>query len=173
MNKVNKKIVPYILPICLILVLSFTRLIPHPANFTPVLALGIFSGFYFRNFILSFFIVISSMFIGDVFLGFHNTMIFTYSSLAVAVLIGLLLKNFNILGILIGGTTSSIVFFIVTNFGAWLTLDMYENNLSGLMHSYVLAIPFYHNTLLSTLLYLFLIKVIFELVLNKKVTVNS
>ena len=173
MNKVNKKIVPYILPICLILVLSFTRLIPHPANFTPVLALGIFSGFYFRNFILSFFIVISSMFIGDVFLGFHNTMIFTYSSLAVAVLIGLLLKNFNILGILIGGTTSSIAFFIVTNFGAWLTLDMYENNLSGLMHSYVLAIPFYHNTLLSTLLYLFLIKVIFELVLNKKVTVNS
>ena len=113
------------------------------------------------------------MFIGDVFLGFHNTMIFTYSSLAVAVLIGLLLKNFNILGILIGGTTSSIAFFIVTNFGAWLTLDMYENNLSGLMHSYVLAIPFYHNTLLSTLLYLFLIKVIFELVLNKKVTVNS
>ena len=163
----------FILPIGLILILSFSRLIPHPSNFTPILAVGVFAGFYFRNFILSFFIVISSMFIGDVFLGFHNTMIFTYSSLAVAVLIGLLLKNFNILGILIGGTTSSIAFFIVTNFGAWLTLDMYENNLSGLMHSYVLAIPFYHNTLLSTLLYLFLIKVIFELVLNKKVTVNS
>ena len=173
MNKINKKITPYVLPICLILALSLTRLIPHPSNFAPVLALGIFSGFYFRNFILSFFIVISSMFIGDIFLGFHNTMIFTYSSLAVAVLIGLFLKNFNILGILIAGITSSIAFFIVTNFGAWLTLDMYEKNLSGLFHSYVLAIPFYHNTLLSTLLYLFLIKVIFELVLNKKVTVNS
>ena len=173
MNKVSKKIEPYILPICLILALSFTRLIAHPSNFTPVLALGIFSGFYFRNFILSFFIVISEMFIGDLFLGFHNTMIFTYSSLAVAVLIGLFLKNFNISEVILSGLTSSIAFFVVTNFGACLTLDMYEKNFTGLIQSYVLAIPFFHNTLLSTFLYLFLIKIILKLALNKKVAVNN
>tara|TARA_Y100000590_G_C15669310_1_gene995694 strand:- start:940 stop:1461 length:522 start_codon:yes stop_codon:yes gene_type:complete len=173
MNKVRKKIEPYILPICLILVLAFTRLIPHPSNFTPVLALGIFSGFYFRNFILSFFIVISSMFIGDLFLGFHNTMFFTYSSLAVAVLVGIFLKNFGTLGITLGGLASSIAFFLVTNFGAWVTLDMYEKNFEGLIQSYFLAIPFFHNTLISTFLYLFLIKIIFELLLKKRVAINN
>ena len=48
---------------------------------------------------------------------------------------------------------SNIAFFVITNFGAWLTLDMYEKNLSGLINSYILAIPFFHNTLISTLLY--------------------
>ena len=64
----------YILPISLILILSFSRIIPHPWNFTPVLAAGIFSGFYFKQFFLSFFIVVASMFLGDLYLGFHDTM---------------------------------------------------------------------------------------------------
>ena len=86
----------YFLPICLILILAFSRLIPHPWNFTPVLALGIFSGFYFKNFILSFFIVIISMFISDLYLGFHNTMLFTYVSLAAAVALGLFITRFKL-----------------------------------------------------------------------------
>jgi len=89
-----KKYKHYILPICLILVLSFSRAIPHPPNFTPILAVGIFSGFFFRNFFLSSFIVLSSMFVGDLYLGFHGTMIFTYTALIVSVLIGALIKNF-------------------------------------------------------------------------------
>ena len=80
MNRLIKKYLHYILPICVILVLSFSRIIPHPSNFTPILAVGIFSGFYFKNFILSFFIVIFSMFLGDIYLGFHSTMFFTYTS---------------------------------------------------------------------------------------------
>ena len=54
-----------------------------------MLAVGVFSGFYFRQFYLSLFVVIFSMFIGDLFLGFHNLMFFTYIALAIAVLIGL------------------------------------------------------------------------------------
>ena len=45
----------------------------------------VFAGFYFRNFILSLFIVIISMFICDLVIGFHNTMIFTYSSLNIPI----------------------------------------------------------------------------------------
>ena len=71
-----KNLKHFILPVGLILVLSFSRLIPHPSNFTPILAVGVFAGFYFRNFILSSFIVISAMFIGDLVIGFHSTMIF-------------------------------------------------------------------------------------------------
>ena len=167
MNKINKNIKNYFLPICLILVLSFSRLIPHPWNFTPILAVGIFSGFYFKNFILSLFIVVLSMFIGDLFLGFHSTMFFTYISLAVAVVIGLFIKHFKFTEILFSGLASSVCFFIITNFGAWLTLEMYEKNFTGLLQSYVLAIPFFHNTLISTFLYLTVIKLLFDLAIKK------
>jgi hypothetical protein len=173
MNKINKNIKNYFLPICLILVLSFSRLIPHPWNFTPILAVGIFSGFYFKNFILSLFIVILSMFIGDLFLGFHSTMVFTYISLALAVVIGLFIKHFKFTEILFSGLASSVCFFIITNFGAWLTLEMYEKNFSGLLQSYVLAIPFFHNTLISTFLYLIVLKLIFDLAIKKTSKISA
>ena len=173
MNKINKNIKNYFLPICLILVLSFSRLIPHPWNFTPILAVGIFSGFYFKNFILSLFIVILSMFIGDLFLGFHSTMFFTYISLALAVVIGLFIKHFKFTEILFSGLASSVCYFIITNFGAWLTLEMYEKNFAGLLQSYVLAIPFFHNTLISTLLYLIVLKLLFDLVIKKASKISA
>ena len=141
---------------------------PHPWNFSPMLAVGVFSGFYFRQFYLSLFVVIFSMFLGDLYLGFHSTMFFTYVSLALAVAIGILIKNFKFSEILVSGLTSSICFFVITNFGAWLTLEMYEKNLSGLINSYVLAIPFFHNTLISTLVFLILIKLLFNYVFEKK-----
>ena len=66
-----------------------------------------------------------------------------------------------VLGIQIGGLASSVIFFVVTNFGVWALTSMYENNLGGLINSYLFAIPFFHNTLLSTLIYLLTIKVFF------------
>ena len=158
-----------IFPISLIFILALSRLIPHPWNFTPVLAIGLFSGFYFKQIYLSFFVVIFSMFIGDLFLGFHSTMFFTYISLVVAVLIGFYIKRFSFTEILFSGLVSSFGFFIITNFGAWLTLEMYEKNLTGLLQSYVLAIPFFHNTLISTLIYLVVLKLLFNFIVKKKV----
>jgi len=162
-----------IVPISLIFILALSRLIPHPYNFTPVLAIGVFSGFYFKQIYLSFFVVIFSMFIGDLFLGFHSTMFFTYISLAVAVILGLYIKYFKFAEILVTGLTSSICFFLITNFGAWLTLEMYEKNLAGLLKSYVLAIPFFHNTLISTFLYLILLKLLFDFIIRKKIITTS
>ena len=169
MNKLTKNFQSYFLPICLILILSFSRLIPHPSNFTPILAVGIFSGFYFRNFLLGVFIVIFSMFLGDLYLGFHETMFFTYTSLTIAVVIGLYIKHFSFTEILFSGLASSFGFFLITNFGAWLTLEMYEKNLAGLFQSYVLAIPFFHNTLISTLFYLIILKLLFTFVVKEKI----
>ena len=169
MNKHTKNFQSYSLPICLILILSLSRLIPHPSNFTPMLAVGVFSGFYFRNFLLGVLIVIFSMFLGDLYLGFHETMFFTYISLAVAVVFGLLIKRLKFTEILFSGLASSVCFFIITNFGAWLTLGMYEKNFAGLLQSYVLAIPFFHNTLISTFLYLILLKLLFDFTIRKKI----
>ena len=169
MSKITKNFQSYLLPISLILILSFSRLIPHPWNFTPILAMGIFSGFYFKNFILGSFIVICSMFIGDLYLGFHSTMFFTYISLIIAVALGLFVNKFKFTEVLFTGLASSVCFFAITNFGAWLTLEMYEKNLTGLLQSYALGIPFFHNTLISTLLYLVVLKLLFNFIVRKKV----
>ena len=109
------------------------------------------------------------MFFGDLFLSFHNTMFFTYSSLIVAVIIGLFIKELKFTTILFSGLVSSICFFIITNFGAWLTLELYEKNFSGLLQSYIMGIPFFHNTLISTFLYLFILKFLFNIAVKKKI----
>ena len=159
----------YSIAICLILFLSFSRLIPHPWNFTPILASGIFAGYYFRQFFLSLFIVIFSMFLGDIFLGFHETMFFTYISLAVSVFLGLLIKNFKFMEILWSGFISSICFFAITNFGVWYVGSIYDKTPEGLMACYIAAIPFFGNTILSTFFYLYLFKLLKEHLLKKLV----
>jgi len=170
MREIINKNKYHILPIFLILVLSFSRIIPHPWNFTPILAAGIFSGFYFKNFFFSLFLVILAMFLGDLYLGFHDTMFFTYISLAAATGAGIFIKKFKNFEIFVGGVVSSVCFFIITNFGAWITLDIYEKNFSGLINSYAMAVPFFHNTLASTLIYLFVIKVLFFNIFSIKKT---
>ena len=112
------------------------------------------------------------MFIGDLYLGFHNTMFFVYISLSVSVLLGTLIKNFKFKEILISGLLSSVIFFIITNFGVWAVSGMYEKNFSGLLQSYIMAIPFFHNTLISTLIYLTVLKILFEIVISKKLIKN-
>ncbi len=169
MIKLKKNLKVLILPVSLILILSFSRLIPHPYNFTPILAVGVFGGFYFKNFILSLFIVVSAMFIGDLVIGFHSTMFFTYSALAFAVAIGMFIKKLNFKEIIFSGLSSSVIFFLVTNFGSWLTMPVYEKSASGLLQSYIMGIPFFHNTLLSTLVYLLILKFTLEFANKKKI----
>ena len=103
MNSLINAAKKQLFPISLILILFLSRLIPHPLNFTPVLAVGIFAGFYFKQFFLSAFIVITSMFLGDIYFGFHNTMLFTYVSLMVAVSFGLFIKKIKFTEILFTG----------------------------------------------------------------------
>lgn len=173
MSKYSNIIKINFFPIALILILTLSRLLPHPSNFTPILAVGIFSGFYFRNIFLGSFIVILSMFIGDLYLGFHETMLFTYISLIAAVLIGMFVRKFKFKEIFFSGLIGSICFFIITNFGAWLSLAMYEKTFAGLLQSYIYAIPFFHNTLISTLLYLIVLKLLFDSAIKRKIIKNS
>ena len=153
MNKINKKIIPLVLPICLILVLSFSRLIPHPWNFTPILATGIFAGFYFKQFFLSLFIVICSMFLGDLFLGFHSTMWAVYGSFILVVILGTLIKKVNFINIFSATIASSLLFFIITNFAVWTQGSFYPMSFSGLVECYTMGIPFFKNTIIGDLLF--------------------
>ena len=48
---------------------------------------------------------------------------------------------------------SSVLFFVVTNFGMWLSSGIYPRNLAGLQACYVAAIPFLQNTVAGDLFY--------------------
>ena len=83
----SKNLESYYLPIVLILILSFSRLIPHPPNFTPIIAVAIMSSYFFKNIYLSFAALLASMLLADAFISFYNNMFFVYLSLLLIVFI--------------------------------------------------------------------------------------
>jgi hypothetical protein len=102
----------------------------------------------------------------DLILGFHNTMLFTWGSMLLVSGIGLFLRDRRSLMNVLGGSfLSAVVFFLVTNFGAWLTL--YPATMNGLKECYVMAIPFFRTTLLSTMAYSVVLFLGFELLLKR------
>ena len=78
MNKIFNFLKKDTFAISLIFLMVFSRLIPHPPNFTPIIAVAIMSGYLFRNFYLSFLVLLISMLISDLFLGFYNLIFFVY-----------------------------------------------------------------------------------------------
>ena len=138
------------------LALAASRFIPHPPNFTSLIALS----FYVPAFLGVRFIpiIIFSFLITDIFIGFHQTLLFTWGSV---LLIGLISKYFKqnftkrFFGVLICAT----VFFLFTNFGVWI-LGNYGYTMEGLITCYVLAIPFFGYSLISTVIFSSIIEAI-------------
>jgi hypothetical protein len=81
MNKIFVNLKKQFLPVTLIIILTWARLIPHPPNFTPIVTVAILSGYFFSNIYLSFLTLLISMFIADAFIGFHEHMFSVYISL--------------------------------------------------------------------------------------------
>ena len=61
----------------------------------------------------------------------------------------------------------SVLFFVVTNFGAWLSDPAYPKTAAGLAAAYVAGIPFFQWTVLGTLVYAALLFGGFELLRNR------
>ena len=143
-----------IFPIGLILILALSRLMPHPDNFTPIIALAIMSSYFFRNINFSYAIMLFSMLLADFFIGFYSHMLFVYSSLFLIVLIFFKIsKKINYKNLFIFSFFGSVIFFIISNFGVWLVGNLYERNINGLIECYFMAIPFFKNTITSTLIF--------------------
>jgi len=137
----------------LIFILAFSRIIPHPPNFTPILGMAVFAGATFDKKIYSFLIPLVAMVLSDLFLGFHSSMIIIYLAICLNVLIGVYIVNISYLKIISSLAIGSLVFFIITNFSVWALSGMYPYNLEGLLSCYTMALPFFQNTIISTILY--------------------
>jgi len=143
-----------IFPIGLILILVLSRLMPHPDNFTPIIALAIMSSYFFRNINFSYAIMLFSMLLADFFIGFYSHMLFVYLSLFLIVLIFFKIsKKINYKNLFIFSFFGSVIFFLISNFGVWLVGNLYERNINGLIECYFMAIPFFKNTITSTLIF--------------------
>ena len=114
-----------------------------------MIAVTLYTSIFFGSRSLPF--IILAYAITDFFIGFHNLLLFTWGSLA---LIGIFNKFYNsFLTRIIGTFFSSLIFFILTNFGVWTLSDLYTSNINGLINCYIMAIPFFANTLISTILF--------------------
>jgi len=132
-----------------------SRLVPHPPNFVPINAIGLFSGSKFNK-LMAMIVPLSIMIVSDIILGFHKTMIFVYFSLFLIILLGFRIRQFNIKNLFIYSLISSTIFFLTTNFGVWLLFDMYPKTIHGLINCYILAIPFFGNTILGDISYTYI-----------------
>jgi len=138
----------------IIFALALFRLLPHWPNVSPVAAIALFGGAYFADKRMAFIVPFVALFLSDLVLGLHNSMIFVYAGFALTVVIGLLLQNrITISNTAFAAVAASGLFFLLTNFGAWMTSGLYAKSAAGLMQAYVAGIPFFLNSLLGNLVY--------------------
>mgnify|MGYP001179771900 FL=1 len=140
------------------LALAASRFVPHPPNFTSLIALSFYvpAVFGFKYI----FVLMLCFLITDLFIGFHSLTLFTWGSV---LLIGYISKFFLISSVkrISGALLGAIIFFLITNFGVW-ALGSYEYTFNGLVTCYILAIPFFGNTLVATILFSVIIESILK-----------
>ncbi len=137
------------------LVLAASRFVPHPPNFTSLLAVSFYiPALLGRKYIFS---VITCFILTDLIIGFHSTTLFTWGSVGI---IGYVSHYFlkSVSTRILGAVSGTLIFFIVSNFGVWASSILHGNNTLTLLETYVIAIPFYGNTLFSTIIFSFIIE---------------
>lgn len=144
----------------LITIAALTRLMPHPPNFTAIGSIALFGGMVANNKYIKFLLPIGALFISDILISlysgtafFHNTILWVYASFLVIVLLGSFIKKVSIGNVLGASILSATLFFLITNFGEWASGLMYPMTMSGLTACYAAAIPFFANSLMSTVLF--------------------
>ncbi|MDR2469435.1 MAG: hypothetical protein LBD27_03005 [Tannerella sp.] len=165
--------------ICLMILLAaVSRLIPHPMGFAPIAGMALFGAAYYSKRYWAYIIPIAAMMLSDLALnlwvysaytaGHLSWMAYTYGSLALIVLMGtFVLKKVRILNLAVSAVGASVIFYLVSNFGVWLSSGMYPHTWSGLEACYVAALPFFRNGLAGDLVYTAVLFGAFELLRYK------
>jgi hypothetical protein len=149
--------------------LAASRFIPHPPNFTSLLALSFYVPVFLGLRYLP--VLLISLAITDIIIGYHSGTHWTWGSV---LLIGLISPFFakKIKLRISGAMLGACIFFVITNFGVW-TSGMYGHSIDGLYLCFILAIPFFANTIASTLVFSFLIEIAYKYYGNFIFIVNA
>ena len=152
-----------IISVGIFLSLAASRFIPHPPNFTSLLALSFYVPVLFGLRYLP--ILLISFVITDLVIGYHFGTHWTWGSVF---LIGLISPFFakNTTWRFSGAILGACIFFVISNFGVWAS-GMYGYTFEGIILCYTLAIPFFAYTLISTILFSTIIEIIYSFIKNK------
>jgi hypothetical protein len=139
----------------LIVAAAFTRLFPHYPNLTAIGAIAIFGGSVITDKKVAFLLPLASLLLSDLCLqfftatkGFYGTsQYFVYAAFVIITALSTMIKKQSFANIAFATVWSAIIFFIISNFGVWLSSDYYPKTLSGLAACNLAAIPFYRNEL--------------------------
>ncbi len=163
--------------LALILGVGILRLyIPIP-NFSPIAAMALTGGYLLGKNKWAFIVPIAGLFISDLFLAlissanadylFSISFACVYISSILTVLIGSYVKKSGSwTKLAVAAIFSSVIYYLITNFGAWLYDPIYAKDLSGLIQSYAAGLLFYKqqffgsfflNHVMATLFFTFVI----------------
>lgn len=151
----------------MIFVVTFSRFLSPIHNFSPLGAVALFGAAYFAKKWQAFLIPILAIFLSDLFINnvvlhqyypnftwFYEGFYWQYGSYLLITLMGIFLfKKINTSRVVAGALLSTVLFFVISNFGSWATGVMYPKTLDGLVACYIAGIPFIKGTLMGTLFY--------------------
>lgn len=163
----------------LVIVLACLRVIIPIENFNPIGAIALMGGMLLGRNIWALAVPLVALLLGDVILAlsspmyteylFSGTFMFVYIGFLAIIGAGILLrKNISIVKVLAGSVIAAVIFFVITNIGAWATLDIYTKNLSGLILSFEAAVPFFRATLISQVVFSVIIYFVYSLATKEK-----
>jgi hypothetical protein len=130
------------------------RLVPHPWNFTPMMAIGLFAGSHARKVSTGVLATLLALALSDAVLGFYSGFWYVYAAALIPVFLGKWIRDRSAAGLIAGAALgSSLSFFLITNFMFWATGNMYPHTISGLSACFLAGIPFYRNQILGDAFY--------------------
>ncbi|MDQ7818038.1 MAG: DUF6580 family putative transport protein [Melioribacteraceae bacterium] len=147
----------------LIILVTLSRLVPHMLNFSPLGAISLFGAAYFKQRWQAFLVPVIAAWVSDLFINnilyshlyptftlFYEGFFWQYGSYVFITLGGLfILKKINVSRLVTASLFSSSIFYIVTNFGFWISSPFYTKDFHGLITCFVAAIPFIKGTILG------------------------
>lgn len=170
----------FIVLIGLVIIAAMTRLLPHPPNFAPIGALALFGAAYFRKPLIGLIVTFAALWISDLLLNnlvlnqyYEGFQLFghpwVYLGFAGIFALGYFgLKKVKAQNLLLVSIVGSLLFFLVTNFGAWqMSMVVYPKTLAGLLAAYTAGIPFLWNSMVGDLFYVAVLFGSFELLKYK------
>ena len=137
---------------------------PQIPNFTALGAVALFGAYYLKK-AQSIIIPLAILWISDIVL---NNVVYSeyYTSfsffgdpwvnlgfIATIVTGWYMLKKLSVKSLLGASLIGAFVFYLITNFSSWLTIDLYPKNLEGLITCYIKGIPFFRNAFLGNVFF--------------------
>src|SRR5215212_6148095 len=120
--------------VLLVVLAAASRVIPHPWNFTPMIAVALFAGARIERGWLAAVAVLGCLALGDIAMGLfpYGGMEWVYGSMLLVVATGRLLRTrTGLVATLIAALGAGFIFFVVTNFAVFIGGSLYPRTAVG------------------------------------------